>query len=309
MTDVIDFTVSKGFSNFGITCFYNSTLQAIFKCPELINALKNYDGDNTLLKYLKITIQDYYVKSTVVTIGPVLLLKSYKEMNDLYSGGTQEDAHECLGYFLDHFHMATEKEGINIKPLFDCNLVSHLKCTQCNYESEMNVLEKLITLPIVSSDRSKIYNNFNDALVDFLSEEILTDDNKLACEKCNKNNSENSKQVIKVDAKKSLIIKGTPKYLFIGLKRFINEWIKERNQLKTTKFNHDVFMPNKIQINNTNYNMIGSIHHMGSLNGGHYVYYHKINNAWTLFNDEDITSENTSNNIVNKGYVYLYERD
>ena len=109
--------------------------------------------------------------------------------------------------------------------------------------------------------------------------------------------------------KKSLIIKGTPKYLFIGLKRFINEWIKELNRLKTTKFNHDVFMPNNITINGVNYTMKGSIHHMGGLHGGHYVYFHKFGTTWTLFDDDDITPNKTDDFIVNKGYVYLYERD
>ena len=320
----IDFTINKGFSNRGNTCFYNSTLQPIFKCNDLIIALQKYDGENKLLKYLKITIEDYYLKPNVDTIGPVLLLRSYREMNVNYMGGTQDCARECLTYFLDNFDMATEKEGINIKPLFDCNLVSHLKCTKCNYESEMNVSEKLIVLPIMSADISKLYNNYDDAMADFLSEEILTDDNKLECEKCNSvvndllmptnyAQIENDSPVvkspkIKVDAKKSLVIKGTPKYLFIALKRFINDYIKEKNQIKTSKFNHDVLMPTNININGVDYVIKGSIHHMGGLNGGHYIYFHKFGGTWTLFDDDTIVPDRTDDFITTKGYIYLYER-
>ena len=214
-------------------------------------------------------------------------------MNENYVSGTQADGEECLTYFLDNFIMATNKEGIDIAPLFDCKLASKLKCPECNYESEMNVPEKLITIPI------KNFNNYNDAMNSFLSDEVLDDNNKWECETCKK----------KVSAIKKLIIRSTPKYLFLALKRFEYEYIKERNQIKTTKINSDIFMPDTILINNVNYKMKGSIFHMGGLNGGHYVYYHKINNQWKLFNDSTVSDHSNDPDIINKGYVYLYERE
>jgi len=289
----IDFTLTKGFTNFGNTCFYNATLQSIFRCEELINTLKNYEGENQLLRYLKITINDYFLKPNVETIGPVLLLRSYKQMNSSFIHGTQSDGEECLTYFLDNFEMATKTEGINITDLFDCKLASKLTCPICNYESEVkNVPEKIITLPI------KNFNNFNDAFTHFLSDEILDDDNKWDCEKCK----------IKVAAKKKLIIQGSPKYLFIALKRFEHEWIKQINRVRTTKITNDITMPMDVKLNNVNYKMKGCIFHMGGLGGGHYVYFNKINDKWIIFNDENISEVNNENDIINKGYVYLYEK-
>jgi ubiquitin C-terminal hydrolase len=345
----IDPTINKGLNNpfrdhngkmYFNTCFFNSTLQSLFKCTDFISQLRNYNGESKLLKFLKITIEDYYLKSSVTVIGPLLLIRSYSEINPDYHVGTQDDAHECLGHFLDHFHEVTKKEGININDLFDCNLVSNLRCTKCNYESEKSETQKLITIPIVSGDRSTFYNNFQDALVDFSSDEIITD---WKCEKCesskesiaresiddskfsqinfatslvasNTTDGENNvlnQPIIKVDAKKKLIIKGTPKYLYIGLKRFINDFNKEQKRYSQSKLNHDVLMPNNILINGLMYKMKGSIHHMGGLNGGHYVYFHKFGDDWTLFNDSNISAASKDNydHIVKKGYVYLYERD
>lgn len=291
----INFNIMKGFTNFGNTCFYNATLQSIFRCEDLITALRNYKGDNQLLRYLKITIEDYFLKPNVETIGPVLLLKSYRQMNPGFIQGTQSDGEECLTYFLDNFQMATQKDGINITPLFDCNMASQLTCPNCNNTSINNSPEKLITLPI------KDYTNFNDAFNHFLADEILDDENKWECEKCK----------IKVAAKKNMIIRGRPKYLYIALKRFEHEWVKQLNRIKTTKINNDILMPDQIKVNGTNYKIKGCIYHMGGLNGGHYVYYNIVAGKWMEFNDENITTvvnQDEINNIINKGYVYLYER-
>jgi ubiquitin C-terminal hydrolase len=326
---IIDPTINKGFNNpfrdhngkmYYNMCFFNSTLQSLFKCTDFISQLRNYGGESKLLKFLKITIEDYYLKPSVEVIGPLLLIRSYSEINPNFEVGVQDDAHECLGHFLDHFYEVTKKEGINISDLFDCHLVSNLKCTKCNYESEKTETQKLITLPIVSADRSKTFTNFQDAYDDFLAEEILTDDERIICEKCNhvpkpeptsvvdpEQNVINH-PIIKVDGKKKLMIKGTPKYLYIGLKRFLNEYDRVLKRASSSKLNHEVFMPNTIIINETNYKMTGSIHHMGGIGGGHYVYYHKIGDSWTLYNDSSISEDDSQDTIVKRGYVYLYER-
>jgi ubiquitin C-terminal hydrolase len=292
----IDFNITKGFTNLGNTCFYNSTLQSIFRCEDLITTLRNYEGQNKLLRYLKITIEDYFLKPNVHEIGPSLLLRSFDQMNPNFVLGTQADAEECLTYFLDNFEMATKTEGINITPLFDCSLASQVTCPTCNSSSINNASEKLITIPI------KNYDNFNNAYNHFLADETLDDDNKWLCEKCN----------VKVAAKKRLIIRGRPKYLFIELKRFEHEWIKQFNKTKTTKITNDILMPDNIQMENIQYTIKGCIFHMGGVNGGHYIYYNLVNNKWVKFNDEnisDVINENEINDIKNKGYVYLYEKD
>ena len=290
--EIIDFTIKKGFSNFGNTCFYNSTLQCIFRCELLIELLKNYTGSNQLLKFLTITIKDYFFDKSVITIGPSLLLRSYRQMNSNYSMGTQEDAQECLTYFLDNFDMATKSEGLNITQLFDYNMISNLQCPICLSQSETRSNDKVILLPI------KNYNSFEEAFEHFMSVERLSDDNLWYCEHCKK----------KVAANTKLIIKGSPKYMFIALKRFENEYIRVLNKIKTSKITNAINMPNIITINDTKYNIKGCIMHMGGLNGGHYIYFHKFQSSWTKFNDDSISSTNEEDDIKKYGYIYLYEK-
>jgi ubiquitin C-terminal hydrolase len=291
----IDYSVKKGFINFGNTCFYNATLQSIFRCEELIDKLKNYKPENDpikLLKYLKITIEDYYLKPDVKEVPPSLLLRSYREMNQNYMYGSQDCSLECLTYFLDNFIEASKLENISIAELFDCNLKSEIRCSECNTVSVSNANEKVIILPI------KNETTYEGSIKTFLSDEKLTEDNLYNCEKCKK----------KVIANKKLIIKNTPKYLFVALKRFEFNYIKQLNKIKASKIDKDIIMPNTTTINNCEYQLKGCIYHMGSLNGGHYVYYHKFDNQWVIFDDNRIKNIDTINDIVNKGYVYLYER-
>jgi len=292
ITDSINFNIKKGFTNFGNTCFYNSTLQCIFRCELLIETLKNYNGTNQLLKFLSITIKDYFFDNSVIRIGPSLLLRSYRQMNSNFQMGSQEDAHECLTYFLDNFDMATKSEGLNITQLFDYNLISQLTCPKCSFQSESKSNDKIIVLPI------KNYTTFEDAFANFLSIEQLSDDNLWKCDNCKQN----------VAANKKLVIKGSPKYMFIALKRFEHEYIKAFNKIKTSKITNSVTMPSNININNTSYEMKGCIIHLGGLNGGHYVYFHKFENSWSKFNDDNVSSENDVDNIKNSGYIYLYQK-
>ena len=49
------------------------------------------------------------------------------------------------------------------------------------------------------------------------------------------------------------------------------------------------------------------VYHVGSLNGGHYTCYRKMNGQWYLCNDSSITLERR-NIPIKKGFIFLYER-
>jgi len=303
---VIDFNIKKGLTNLGNTCFYNATLNCLLRCKMLINKLKDYkqvdevlaDGNKKekpvsqkLLKYLQITIEDYYIKD-YVEIGPTLLFRSYRNMNPSYISGTQDCALQCLTYFIDNFIDASKIEDIHIAELFDCGLKSEITCPLCQNKTVSNAPEKIITLPI------KGQKTFESSMNLFLSDEKLDDDNKYNCEKCN----------LKVNANKKLIINKTPEYLFFALKRFEYEYIKERDMTRVSKITDEITMPNNTTINGIVYELKGCIFHLGGIGGGHYIYYHKFDNQWVEFNDSIVCNENNIDKVINKGYVYLYER-
>ena len=56
------------------------------------------------------------------------------------------------------------------------------------------------------------------------------------------------------------------------------------------------------------YQLRGFIYHMGSTNGGHYVYYGLRKTNWYLFNDSNVSKIDieTIKNLKNSAYIYLY---
>ena len=120
-------------------------------------------------------------------------------------------------------------------------------------------------------------------------------DNQYYCNKCSKN----------VDALKMDKVIKTPKYLHVQLKRFERDG-KGRHH----KIDDPVTIPSKLKVNTIQYDLRGSVHHMGGINGGHYIYhYNKENESnfkdWICLNDSGISTKDVSNDI-NKGYVFLY---
>jgi hypothetical protein len=124
-------------------------------------------------------------------------------------------------------------------------------------------------------------------------------------------NLDASGKKLKIQTKKNTreSIKYEPnEYIIIILKRFEFKLDGSSNKLSNPIENYNI-------INNTdnfyisdrdnnNFKLIGGILHTGSLNGGHYVYYHKMNN-WKRYNDSE-TSELIPPNDL---YILLFKRE
>jgi ubiquitin C-terminal hydrolase len=116
----------------------------------------------------------------------------------------------------------------------------------------------------------------------------MWNDNLYFCDKCK------DKRI----ASKKTEISNWPKHLIVVLKRFNYEG-------RSQKINKEIEIPIEWR---HNYELQGIVYHSGSTFGGHYIYIHKHNNKWLMFNDNDIKEINKHelNNYKNYGYIFYY---
>lgn len=295
-----------GFDNHGNTCFFNSALQNLMRCSVFINFIENLNCSHELIKIFKEIISDYK-KNNNRSISPMKLVRYYAKLNDNYSIGSQDDAEEVITLLIGKIDDIIKDEikagrleneilkgSITIQTmisyLFGVVIQTQTKCLECNNISYYNVTEFKIRAPITNQHLNDIINSYSNV-------EKMEGDNQYFCNHCDK----------KVEAMKSDKVIKTPKYLHVQLKRF-----EKDGRGRQSKIDDPVSIPIKLNINDHEYNLRGSVHHMGGINGGHYIYHYNKKNEysfkeWICLNDSGISTKDVSSDI-NRGYVFLYVR-
>ncbi|GAB5411567.1 MAG: hypothetical protein ChlgKO_06810 [Chlamydiales bacterium] len=95
------------------------------------------------------------------------------------------------------------------------------------------------------------------------------------------------------------ILEGTPKDLFFSVvwaDSYNDEWKKE-TQLKVISEN--------VVIEEQNYSLHSFVAHSGEINGGHYIYYTKVDNKFYEINDESVSEIKREEFLKNAGEAYL----
>ena len=283
----------KGFRNIGNTCYLNAGLQMLVQNKDLAELISKYSSHSQILKIISDFIQEYYDVNTSDVVIPNEIKKIVQEKQDIFSGFQQQDSTEFIIYLLDIIDeeiKQIDKSSNGIKPLFGIIFNSRIKCKlrTCLTISNNKELNNFLLLDINSDCTS-----LDDAYRQFKSGELLTEDNKYFCGKCQ------DKRV----ASKRTEIETWPKYLFVWLKRY------KQVGHRITKNSQQINIPLEWRHNTS---LQGAVVHDGGLNGGHYIYVGKQeNNKWYIFNDSHVSeiSDELLNNYISRAYWLYYKNN
>lgn len=188
-----------------------------------------------------------------------------------------------------------------VTDLFEGIFMSTLTCTSCQDKSDTFEPFNCISLPIPSGSHCHI----RDCLSHFSKEERIA---AWECPKCKQ----------KREAEKRIVICKLPKILIIHLKRFYIVDIRWRQKLETAVdfplADLDVEFKNvlpRAAYGNLpirgRYNLRAVVNHYGTLEGGHYTAFCKLeNHRWYTFDDSKVFEMKETDVSSKDGYILFY---
>ncbi|XP_019867930.2 ubiquitin carboxyl-terminal hydrolase 36 isoform X2 [Aethina tumida] len=308
-----DWSVGAGMVNMGNTCYLNSTLQALFHVPALVNWLMSdkehssicqNSGTVCIICAMRKTLQESQQRNAT-TIRPMLIYNKLRMVCRNLIPGRQEDAHEFLRYlveameksYLSRFKNNSEfdsktKETTPLNQILGGYLRSAVRCLKCGHVSTTFQHFQDLLLDIRKAQ------TVDEALESYFSREKL-DDESYQCEACQK----------KVPATKQFSLERAPMVLCIQLKRFsvsnnkISKHVTFRNRLDLTKFARH--RPNVPLI----YRFVALVTHMGpNVSCGHYTAVAQAPSGNFYQFDDSMVRPISHQAVFNtNAYIMLYE--
>lgn len=334
----------SGLANLGNTCFMNTTLQCLSHCYELNTFLNKGDYKKKLNKKAESLILLEWDKLRELLwgenciISPGGFLSSIQKVakikdKDIFTGFAQNDSSEFLGFIIDCFHTAIQRE-VTMTITGDAESDTDRLAQKC-YEMMKNMYKKeyseflnmfygiqvskietesgeymnavpepFLTLNLALPNDS-LQNNKTCTLIDCFNNytvvEVLDGDNKVYNEKTKE----------KVNTKKQVLFWSLPDLLIINVKRFSNSMKKIKClvdfPLENLDLSQYVVGYNRYSYN---YDLYGICNHSGGVFGGHYTAFIKnANNKWYHFNDQMVVEiEDLSKLCSPAAYCLFYRK-
>ena len=284
----------RGLSNFGNSCYFNSSIQFLKPVFDTITLSSNYD--QTVFETLSIYYKNYYNRDQLFNKYRYICAK-------INSNGGQQDSDEAILVLLDDI-ISIKNEYIKKTFDFDVKYKNLIKCSKCkkfkicndgNDQIEVVLISKYFTQ---GSDISYDTVKFSNFLGHVLNKEnidlefIKTFRNETSCD-CNKN-----------CVMMQTVLTDMPKFLIIYINRCdgINS-TKAYGKLQIAN-QFEITTPESLEKRCTNenfsnknhtYNLYGIVIHSGrSIHGGHYYTYSKDvqTDEWYCCNDSSVEKIN-----------------
>lgn len=263
----------QGLSNFGNTCFINSTIQCLKSLrPFEEYLLKNSNNNGIIIGKLTKLLQnfennnkDYYLQDFINT---------FYSRNDLFKRYEQNDSHIFLISLLslmDKEESRTSENGI--KRLFS-NTIETILIDSFGRESRESEPSFCISLPITKA--GKVFSSLDECLEEYQKPKEIY----------NPHAGKKYTEVVKIIP--------SAKFLIFNLQRVSNG----------KHLNNPINYQEILEFNGIHYELMGLIKHIGDQYSGHKIALCKdLTSSWFEFNDNYVYK--LSNHVPNESLVFL----
>ncbi|KAH0788607.1 ubiquitin hydrolase [Histomonas meleagridis] len=254
-----DYFNCVGLRNSGMTCYLNSLIQCLFHLKPFRNIVFSIDNPKSeIANNLKLTFARMQMMSHPVSTRQ--LTKSFGwEIEDLF---TQQDVQELMKLLLDRLDDSCHNKT---SELFKGVMKSYIRCPSANYESSHD--EDFCDLSLQVEGLKCL----EDSLTQYFQPDKLTGDDQYELPDGSK-----------ADAEVGSELKENPQILCLHLRRF------RFGNNNLTKINSTFSFPDSLTFGGDRYQLHSIISHFGSVFGGHYNAFVKIDGIWTNFDDENV---------------------
>ena len=287
-----------GLKNLGSTCYMNSLLQILFLITSFRESILNTESiieEKNVLFQLKYVFNSLKYNESQF-FNPIEFTKNFD--NEQLNIREQMDIDEFFNLLIEKLenHLQKTNNKNLIKYFFQGKNIDNLIFQEgCTHHRKNEISFYSIQLPV------KNKNNLFQSLDYFIDGEVMSGDNAILCQTCNK----------KIPSIKYQSFNILPRILIFVLKRFefnyntmtkikINDYYEFPIDLDMTNYTYD-YLNNKNNYdrkkNNNLYKLKGFVVHSGTCENGHYysfIYDHNYN-QWFEFNDISVNEFNIEN--------------